>query len=147
MFVKVSSRGREPERWSMVDVSGAPFPASLDRFVSKPQAVWKAPQSFCLARQAVFAYSESTPDRPAPWPSLFSITVPLSCDLDPPARAAMPQPSRNRRPSIHEVAERALHDQASPAPDDRRSLPTMYWPQQEPGHETRLPPKICVQER
>src|SRR6476659_4587672 len=103
--VRVSSRGPEPERWSSADVSAALFPASPDRFVSVRRVARKAPRSFCHARQAVFAYFESMPDRASSWASLSSTTATRSCALDPPAHAARSQPFRNRRLWMHEVVE------------------------------------------
>lgn len=126
----------------MVDVSGAPFPASPDRFVSTRRVAWKAPQSFCPARQAVFAYFESTPDRLTPWPSLSSTAEIQSCDLDQLTRVATFQRFPNSRLWMHEAAEQPPPLQASPAPGDLSSMPTMYWFQQQLAPQEQLESSI-----
>lgn len=141
MVVAVSFRGREPERWSMADVSGAPSPASPDRFVSAPQVALTAPQSFCPVRQAAFADSEPSQ------PNLSLTTAPQSFDLVERVHVATFQRSENHRPSMNEFVEWLSVDQANPAPDDPQRAPRMSWPSPGPVLSTPLPARIWVRER
>src|SRR3990172_5452173 len=116
MFVMVSCREREPGWPSMVDGSGAPSRAFLDRFVSMLRVASKAPQFSCLALQSVFADFGLWSDRRQSFLGLSSTAATRSCDLGRRVLVVELQPHESLRLSSSEVAGRSLLYQASPAP-------------------------------